>query len=162
MLSGREQRTPPGGCIVSPAPLSGPLHGPPLLPPAYGSRLGSPRFPLEVTVPTRVRLSPSSFWRLRLSFECQSGRRGNVRRDSTVVKGSALQVYQAPGSRLPPFVPKFSAPVLIPIDSVHSRRKSLYFLHEKMKIFFAGLTLFTAYLGVRRRLLRLLTLVASM
>ena len=43
-----------------------------------------------------------------------------------VVKGSASQVYQAPGSRSPPFVPKFSAPVLIPIDSVHSRQKSLF------------------------------------
>ena len=43
-----------------------------------------------------------------------------------VVKRSALQVYQAPSSRLPPFVPEFSAPLLIPIDSVHSRRKSLF------------------------------------
>ena len=47
VLSGREQRTSPGGCNVSPAPLSDPLRGPPLLPPAYGSRLGFPRFPLE-------------------------------------------------------------------------------------------------------------------
>ena len=45
VLSGREQRTSPGGCNVSPAPLSDPLRGPPLLPPAYGSRLGFPRFP---------------------------------------------------------------------------------------------------------------------
>ena len=43
-----------------------------------------------------------------------------------VAKGSASQVYQAPGSRSPPFVPEFSAPVLIPIDLVHSRRKSLF------------------------------------
>ena len=43
-----------------------------------------------------------------------------------VKKGSAPQVYQAPGSRLPPFAPEFSEPVLIPIGSVHSRRKSLF------------------------------------
>ena len=43
-----------------------------------------------------------------------------------VVKGSASQVYQAPGIRSPPFVPEFSEPVLIPIGSVHSRRKSLF------------------------------------
>ena len=42
------------------------------------------------------------------------------------VKGSALQVYQAPGSRSPPFVPNFGEPVLIPIASVHSCRKSLF------------------------------------
>ena len=42
------------------------------------------------------------------------------------VKGSASQVYQAPGSRSPPFVPNFSEPVLIPIASVHSRQKSLF------------------------------------
>ena len=40
-----------------------------------------------------------------------------------VVKGSTLQVYQAPGSRSPPFVPEFSEPVPIPIASVDSRRK---------------------------------------
>ena len=43
-----------------------------------------------------------------------------------VVKGSVLQVYQAPISHSPPFVPEFVAPLLIPIDSVHSRRKSLF------------------------------------
>ena len=43
-----------------------------------------------------------------------------------VMKGSTPQVYQAPGSRLPPFAPKFSEPVLIPIGSVHSRRESSF------------------------------------
>ena len=42
------------------------------------------------------------------------------------VKGSASQVYQAPGSRSPPFIPSFSESILIPITSVHSRRKSLF------------------------------------
>ena len=46
-----------GGALVHPPP--DPLRGPPLLPTAYGSRLGFPRFPLEVTVPTRFRLPPS-------------------------------------------------------------------------------------------------------
>ena len=40
-----------------------------------------------------------------------------------VVKGAALQVYQAPGSQSPPFVPKFSEPILIPVASVDSRQK---------------------------------------
>ena len=37
--------------------------------------------------------------------------------------GSALQVCQAPGSRSPPFIPSFRDPVLVPLASVHSRRK---------------------------------------
>ena len=40
-----------------------------------------------------------------------------------IVKGSASQVYQALGSRSPPFVPEISQSVLIPIASVDSRQK---------------------------------------
>ena len=40
-----------------------------------------------------------------------------------IVKGSALQVYQALCNHLPPFVPVISQSILIPIASVDSRRK---------------------------------------
>ena len=40
-----------------------------------------------------------------------------------IVKGSASQVYQALGSRSPPFVPGISQSVLIPTTSDDSRQK---------------------------------------
>ena len=40
-----------------------------------------------------------------------------------LMKGSALQVYQALGSCLPPFITVICPSVLIPIASVDSRRK---------------------------------------
>ena len=100
-------RTSPGGCIGSPAPLQTPCVVPQCCLPAYGSRLGFPRFPLEVTIPTPVRLSPSFFWRLRLSFECQSGRKGNVRRDSTGCNGFSFASLSGPRKSLAPICSQF-------------------------------------------------------
>ena len=83
LLSGRELSHVAWRVHWFAGPPPDPLRGPPLLPPAYGSRLGFPRFPpLEVTVPTHIQLCLSFFWRVCLSFGYQNRRMGSVRRDS--------------------------------------------------------------------------------
>ena len=88
LLSGREPSHVAWRVHWFAGPPPDPLRGPPILPAAYGSRLGFPRLqiPLEVTVPTHVHPSPSFFWRVCLSFECQSRKKSNVRSDSRNMK----------------------------------------------------------------------------
>ena len=86
LLSGRELSHVAWRVHWFAGPPPDPLRGPPILPAAYGSRLGFPKFPLEVTVSMPIRLPPSFFWRVFLLFECQSRRKGNVRSDSKNMK----------------------------------------------------------------------------
>ena len=73
-----------------------PLRGPPLLPTAYGSRLGFPRFPLEVTVPMRFRLPPSFLGGCFCRLSARAAERAMLKGIQKNVKNTTLQVCQAP------------------------------------------------------------------